>query len=77
MYVHTSAPLAFGVDLVVHVHAPGMKTPLAMPAVVRWTKPGEGMGLQFGLLGARETHAITEIARLAASGRNTKPQISS
>jgi type IV pilus assembly protein PilZ len=33
---------------------------LAIPAVVRWGGQ-EGVGLQFGLMGARETHAIVEI----------------
>ena len=33
-----------------------------IPGVVRWTRP-DGMGVQFGLLGARETHAITELTK--------------
>ncbi|MDP9003119.1 MAG: PilZ domain-containing protein [Myxococcota bacterium] len=66
MYVLTSHPLAFGVELVVHVTLPGQKARLAMPAVVRWSRVGEGMGLQFKLLGARETHAITELTRLSS-----------
>ena len=36
---------------------------LVLPAIVRWTRP-DGMGVQFQLLGARETFAITEIVRL-------------
>ena len=32
-------------------------------AVVRWSRSGDGMGLQFGLIGARETHAITELTK--------------
>ncbi|MDP9037251.1 MAG: PilZ domain-containing protein [Myxococcota bacterium] len=63
MYVQSSAPARFGLQLVVHVTFPGSKVAHAIPAVVRWTRAGEGMGLQFGLLGARETHAITEVAR--------------
>jgi hypothetical protein len=70
MYVQTESALPFGVELVVHISLPGQKMPLAMPAVVRWSRPGQGMGLQFKLIGARETHAITELTRLAASGRN-------
>ena len=31
-----------------------------LPGVVRWLKPG-GFGVQFGLLGARDTHAISEL----------------
>ncbi len=63
MYVQTPTPPRFGVELIVHVTFPGSKAAHAIPAVVRWTRAGEGMGLQFGLLGARETHAITEVAR--------------
>jgi hypothetical protein len=37
---------------------------LSLPATVRWN--GErGMGMQFGLLGARETHAIAELLQRA------------
>ena len=67
MYVQTPHPLPFGVDLVVHLTLPGLKKALAIPGVVRWTRPGAGMGLQFGLIGARETHAITELTRSTAS----------
>jgi hypothetical protein len=70
MYIQTSSALPFGVELVVHITLPGQKMPLAMPAVVRWSRPGQGMGLQFRLIGARETHAITELTRLAGAARN-------
>jgi type IV pilus assembly protein PilZ len=63
MYVEAQAPLSFGVELVVFVRLPGQKAIFALPAVVRWVRPGAGMGLQFGLLGARETHAITELTK--------------
>jgi type IV pilus assembly protein PilZ len=65
MYVETPTPLAFGAELVVHVTLPGQKSPFALPGVVRWTKGSGGMGVQFGLLGARETHAITELTKEA------------
>jgi len=56
------SPLPFNAELVVHVTLPRQRTPFALPAVVRWAGP-TGMGLQFGLIGARETHAITELTR--------------
>jgi type IV pilus assembly protein PilZ len=65
MYVQTPSPLPFGSELVVHVLLPGQKAPFALPAIVRWVRAGEGMGVQFGLLGARETHAITELTSRA------------
>jgi hypothetical protein len=64
MYVETSHVAEFNADVVVHVLLPGQRTPFALPAIVRWTSAGEGMGLQFGLLGARETHAITELTKV-------------
>jgi hypothetical protein len=63
MYVQTAEPLPFGADLVVHVTFPGQKATFGLPAVVRWVRAGQGMGVQFGLLGARETHAITELTK--------------
>jgi type IV pilus assembly protein PilZ len=66
MFVETEAPFAFGADVVVHLSLPGYKDELLLPAVVRWTRR-DGMGLQFGLLGARETHALTEIVRRGAT----------
>lgn len=65
MFINTTTPLPFGADLVVHLTLPGEKSPFALPGVVRWSKNGEGMGVQFGLVGARETHAITELTKEA------------
>ncbi len=62
MFIETAKPPAFSQELVVHLTPPGLKKPTALKAVVRWTRTG-GMGIQFGLLGARETHAITELTR--------------
>jgi DNA-binding NarL/FixJ family response regulator len=39
---------------------------LLVSGTVRWTSKS-GMGLQFGLLGARETYAITEVERARVS----------
>lgn len=62
IYIETDHPLPFGTQLVVRISFPSQSDPLEVPATVRWTCT-EGMGVQFGLLGARVTHAITEIAR--------------
>jgi hypothetical protein len=77
MYIQTAQPLPFGSGLVVHVTLPGQKTSLAIAGVVRWSRPGEGMGVQFGLMGARDTHAITELTRLAAESRDPGRRLSS
>jgi type IV pilus assembly protein PilZ len=45
--------------IVVHLTLPGSTRRMALLAIVRWITD-EGMGVQFGLLGARETHEIAE-----------------
>jgi hypothetical protein len=62
MFVQTEVPVPFGAEVVVYVTLPGVPKELRLPGIVRWKRP-DGMGVQFGLLGARETHAITEVTR--------------
>ena len=62
MFVITPNPLPFGTELVVYIRLPGHRNEFALPGVVRWSRAGDGMGVQFGLMGARETHAITELS---------------
>jgi len=62
MFIETVAPAGFGADVIVHIVLPGAADMVALPGVVRWVRDG-GMGVQFGLLGAVETHIITEIGR--------------
>jgi hypothetical protein len=50
----------FGTQMTIRVTLPGQKAPFDLPGVVRWNLP-EGFGVQFGLLGAKETHAITRL----------------
>ncbi len=59
MFIEVPEAPAFGAEITVVVLLPGEKAPFTMPAVVRWARDG-GMGIQFGLLGAKETYAITE-----------------
>jgi type IV pilus assembly protein PilZ len=67
MFIETQMTATFGAEIVVRVR---LRTPSGadqdfdLPGVVRWVRAG-GMGVQFGLLGALETHAITELAKLA------------
>ncbi len=63
MFINSESPQpAFGTKLTVQITLPGQRGPLQLPCVVRWNK-SDGFGVQFGLLGARETHAITRLAR--------------
>jgi type IV pilus assembly protein PilZ len=57
MFVETDTKAAFGETVSVSIEAPGGA--LVFAAVVRWTAP-TGLGLQFGQVGARETHAIVQ-----------------
>jgi type IV pilus assembly protein PilZ len=60
MFVETPTPAPFGAAVLVYLRLPGMKQEVAIRSTVRWTKP-DGMGVQFGVMGARETHALTEL----------------
>ena len=57
MYIETSEPQPYGTALYVLLRLPGMKQEAQIKATVRWWKP-TGMGVQFGVMGARETHAL-------------------
>lgn len=60
MYIEASVVPSFGTKISVACRLPGTQQEATLPAVVRWVKP-DGFGIQFGLLGARETHAITQL----------------
>lgn len=66
VFIETGAPAAFGTHVVLHLVLPGQTTRSSLPGVVRW-HGDDGMGVQFGLLGAVETHAITEIVKADAA----------
>ncbi|MEP7050964.1 MAG: PilZ domain-containing protein [Pseudomonadota bacterium] len=62
MFIEAAETLPFGTEIIIVGRFPGMKADLRLPGIVRWTKP-TGFGVQFGALGARETHAITELLK--------------
>jgi hypothetical protein len=62
MYIETNEPAPFGSELLIRLRLPGSDQSLLLRGVVRWETKA-GMGIQFGLLGALETHLITEITR--------------
>jgi hypothetical protein len=59
-HVQTDEPAPFGSAVTVYAEFPGTRGALVLPGVVRWTRERE-MGVQFGMLGARETYAITQV----------------
>ena len=62
MYIESELGVTFGTELMLVARLPGAKAESRLPAVVRWTKPG-GFGVQFGLLGALETHLISQLMK--------------
>lgn len=72
MFVQSAKPAPFGAEVTVRARLPGQADESVLPGVVRWTRP-DGMGVQFGLLGAKETHLITEILRKHEEATEEKP----
>jgi type IV pilus assembly protein PilZ len=60
MFVESEHNPTFGTKMTIRVLLPGQSAPFDLPCTVRWNKP-EGFGVQFGRLGAKETHAITKL----------------
>ena len=67
MSIETSEKVPFGGEVEVSVQLPGDDDIFLIPGVVRWARDGR-IGVQFGMIGARETHVITEIARRSDPG---------
>ncbi|HEY3236388.1 MAG TPA: PilZ domain-containing protein [Polyangiaceae bacterium] len=61
MFIVAQAAPPFGAQIVVECTSPSGE-PMKLPAVARWNKPG-GFGVQFGLLGAKETHFLAQLLR--------------
>ena len=65
MFIETVYVAPFGSEVTIHKRLPQSKDELVLPGVVRWVRD-DGMGIQFGNLGAKETHEITEVVRRAS-----------
>ncbi len=61
IFLETESPLPYGAVLTVFLGLPGLKQEAIVQATVRWTEKGKGMGVQFGVMGARETHALLQL----------------
>ncbi|HEY3500941.1 MAG TPA: PilZ domain-containing protein [Polyangiaceae bacterium] len=62
VFLVSSEQPAFGTPITVVGRLPGAKKDVRLPGIVRWTK-SDGFGVQFGLLGALETHLISELMK--------------
>ena len=60
MFIESETAVTFGTEVIIVLRLPNTKADSRLPGTIRWLKPG-GFGVQFGLLGARETHAISEL----------------
>lgn len=60
MFIETASPASYGVGVLVALRRPDAQSAVLLQGTVRWTHP-DGMGVQFGLLGARETYAIVSL----------------
>src|SRR5437016_9780 len=60
MFIETMQSAPFGDTVIVDVPLPGFVELASIACVVRWTND-EGMGVQFGAMGARETHALLRV----------------
>ena len=62
MFIEATTVPDFGTNLNIVCRLPGATRDSNLPAIVRWAKPG-GFGVQFGPLGARETHVIAGLLK--------------
>jgi hypothetical protein len=62
MFIVSETPVTFGTEVSIALRLPNTKADNHLPGTVRWLNPG-GFGVQFGLMGARETHAISELLK--------------
>ncbi len=65
MFIETPNTLPFGSPLEVRLTVTGggeEQQTLVLPGVSRWSG-NNGMGVQFGLYGAKETHILAELTR--------------
>ena len=59
MFLETTATFPFGTAITLALTLPNLGA-TEIPAIVRWTEQG-GFGVQFGLLGARQTHELSAL----------------
>jgi len=60
MFIATASPVAYGTTISVEMPLPGMAELATISATVRWMND-EGMGVQFGAMGARETYGLLRV----------------
>ncbi|MCS6899049.1 MAG: PilZ domain-containing protein [Myxococcales bacterium] len=59
LFIQAEGGVSFGEELEVELELPELGL-TRLPAIVRWIR-ADGFGVQFGLLGARHTHALANL----------------
>lgn len=62
MFIETRQSLPYGTQFSLEVKLPALPDPVEIDATVRWVGP-EGMGVQWGMLRAKETWAINQLTK--------------
>lgn len=57
--ISTGGAVAFGEEAELELNLPNLG-PTRLPIIVRWLRP-DGFGIQFGLMGAKHTHALANL----------------
>ena len=70
MFVHTTAPVRFGMEVELHLSVAELKYEGRIPAVVRWVDAG-GVGLAYRSLRARDVHAINQLIKRANTNQSS------
>ncbi len=74
MFVEAERVLAYGSPLTVLLRLPGFDREVAVAGTVRWEDSG-GMGIQFGMMGARETAALLELIKRCTTVSGVHPVV--
>lgn len=61
VFLLTDRTVGIGTEITLTLELPGLGAS-TLPGIVRWLK-SDGLGVQFGLLGARQTHAVGKLVR--------------
>jgi len=62
MFIETALSLPYGTNFELAVTLPALAEPALIEATVRWVGP-TGMGVQWGMLHAKETWAINQLTK--------------
>jgi len=63
MFLLIDQQIPFGAVVQVQFELPDLSTPVVVDAHVRWVQAGEGIGIQFSSLRAREVWALQKLFR--------------